>query len=81
MMLLAFLIVLTARQTALSQVIILCGLAVLFRANNLADLTGFYDQTTTHFTGSRITSVGILLLCLGMLVDVSGRVQREGHVR
>ena len=68
MMLLVPLIVLVARMGWIYQGIVFLGLILVFRANNLAKVTGFFDHSTTHFEGSRITSIGLLIIFTGLLI-------------
>lgn len=45
---------------------ILVGLAVIFRANNLAAVSGLTSPEETHFAGSGLDSAALLLIVMGM---------------
>jgi hypothetical protein len=45
---------------------ILVGLAVIFRANNLAAVSGLTSPEETHFAGSGLASAALLLIVMGM---------------
>lgn len=70
MMLIAPLVVLGATASTPAQIMGLAGLLVIFRANNLAALTGFYPPETLYAFGSRLTTIGLLFLACAVLLAV-----------
>lgn len=72
MIVLAPLILLVAPMRLAAQVVIFAGLFLIFRANNLAELTGYYDSQTVYFIGSRMTSTGLLIVLGGAAIGGSG---------
>ena len=51
-----------ARARPLEIVVGLFGAALLWRAGDLAKLTGFYGEGTEHFEGTRLATLGALLI-------------------
>jgi hypothetical protein len=68
MMLLAPLIILAARVAPGAQLLGAVGLLLVFRANNLAEVTGFFAPGTVLFVGSRIATIGVVLLSVAALL-------------
>ena len=49
------------------------GAAFLWRADNLGKLTGFYGAGTEHFEGSRLATLGAMLMLIAVFQTVRRR--------
>lgn len=52
------------------RVLIIAGLFLMFRAGNIADITGFKSSGSLHFPGSLIASVSAIVVLIGASIPV-----------
>jgi hypothetical protein len=64
-----------ARPLAMATGVV--GAALLWRAGDLAKLTGFYGSGTEHFMGSRLATIGAVLLLIAVVETVRRRTARD----
>jgi hypothetical protein len=75
MMLLAPLVILTRRFSVAARVFTMLGLAMVFRANRISEMFGLHDPATVDFTGSRLTTLGSLVIAGAVLFEAALRTR------
>jgi len=73
MMLVGVLLFALAESRPVDMAVGALGAALLWRADDLARLTGFYDAATQHFVGSRLATLGAVLILIAVFQAVRPR--------
>jgi hypothetical protein len=76
MVLAGILLFLLAQARALDMGIGCLGAALLWRADNVGKLTGFYDDGTLHFEGTRLATLGAVLMLIAVFQTARRAVPR-----
>ncbi|PQA86179.1 glycosyltransferase family 87 protein [Hyphococcus luteus] len=67
------LLIFSFAMTGVAQWLLWAGLAIIFRANNIAAATGLHYADTLSFPGASVASIGLLAILAGVLADARSK--------